>query len=495
MKRKRVAGPTERLFDHLRGQSLFLAPWVVFLFLAAMCAVSFAVSSVPEMDVLGGAPLVSIADGATPPVVANDTEFGNADIVTGSVAHTFTIVNTGSAILNLTGAPIVAIGGAHAADFTVTAPPPPTTPVAAGGGTTTFQVTFDPSAVGVRTATVSIANDDSDENPYTFDIRGTGTAAPEMDVQGGAPLVSIADGATPPVAGNDTEFGDADYVSGAVAHTFTIVNTGSAVLNLTGAPLVAIGGTHPGDFTVTAPPPPTTPVAAGGGTTTFQVTFDPSATGLRTATVSIANDDSDENPYTFDIQGTGTFNQPSGGGGTPSGAAPAASTSAASGVTQNGATLQATVNANNSSTNVSFQYGAENGGSNGLSALDDVYTNTILAAESPVTGSGLTTVSAVLSGLATETIYHFRVVAVNANGTTFGRDMTFRTAVLFAGNVLIDSVLDMADVWLCARIAVGDLAGTTAQRARADVDGDGDVDMDDVSALSEYILGIRTMLP
>jgi len=124
-----------------------------------------------------------------------------------------------------------------------------------------------------------------------------------------------------------------------------------------------------------------------------------------------------------------------------------------------------------------------------------VYTNTILAAESPVTGSGLTTVSAVLSGLATETIYHFRVVAVNANGTTFGRDMTFRTAVLFAGNVLIDSVLDMADVWLCARIAVGDLAGTTAQRARADVDGDGDVDMDDVSALSEYILGIRTMLP
>ncbi|MFC2077258.1 choice-of-anchor D domain-containing protein [Candidatus Bipolaricaulota bacterium] len=319
--------------------------------------------------------------------------------------------------------------------------------------------------------------------------------APEMDVQGGAPLVSIVNGAKPPVAGNDTEFGNADIVSGAVAHTFTIQNTGSAVLNLTGVPLVDITGDPTGEFTVTAPPPPTTPVAAGGGTTTFQVTFDPNTTGLHTATVSIANDDPDENPYTFDIQGTGTFDQSSGGGGAPGAAAPAASTGAASGVTQSTATLHGAVNANSSSTTVSFQYGAANGSSSVSSALDDVYTNTIPASESPVSGSGLTAVSAVISGLATETIYHFRVVAENAKGTTYGRDMTFRTVVLFAGNVLVDGVLDMADVWLCARIAVGDLAGTAAQRARADVDGDGDVDMDDVSTLSEYILGIRTTLP
>jgi hypothetical protein len=52
----------------------------------------------------------------------------------------------------------------------------PTTPVAATNGTTTFQVTFDPSAAGLRTATISIANDDSDENPFDFAIQGTGTA-------------------------------------------------------------------------------------------------------------------------------------------------------------------------------------------------------------------------------------------------------------------------------------------------------------------------------
>ena len=49
---------------------------------------------------------------------------------------------------------------------------------------------------------------------------------------------------------------------------------------------------------------PTSPVVAAGSTT-FQVTFDPSANGLRTATITIANNDSDENPYNFSIQGTG----------------------------------------------------------------------------------------------------------------------------------------------------------------------------------------------
>jgi len=57
---------------------------------------------------------------------------------------------------------------------------------------------------------------------------------------------------------------------------------------------VAIGGDNAGDFSVTAEP--TTPLSATNGETTFQVTFDPVAAGLRTATISIANDDSDENP-------------------------------------------------------------------------------------------------------------------------------------------------------------------------------------------------------
>ena len=39
-------------------------------------------------------------------------------------------------------------------------------------GSTTFTVTFDPSTEGTKTATISIASNDADENPYLFTISG-----------------------------------------------------------------------------------------------------------------------------------------------------------------------------------------------------------------------------------------------------------------------------------------------------------------------------------
>jgi hypothetical protein len=121
----------------------------------------------PEMDVLGNA--VSIADGDTTPSLADDTDFGSADANGGTVVKTFTIQNTGTASLNLNGTPTVSISGG--AGFSLTTMP--TTPVGVSSSTT-FQITFDPSAIGASTATVSIANNDADENPYNFDITGSG---------------------------------------------------------------------------------------------------------------------------------------------------------------------------------------------------------------------------------------------------------------------------------------------------------------------------------
>ncbi|MCG3119986.1 MAG: hypothetical protein ALAOOOJD_02548 [bacterium] len=107
------------------------------------------------------------------PSTTDDTDFGSADISTGSVDHIFTIINTGVAALNLTGTPKVQITGSHAADFSVTVDP--TSPVAGNGGQTTFTVHFNPSAIGLRSAAISISNDDPNENPYDFAIQGTGT--------------------------------------------------------------------------------------------------------------------------------------------------------------------------------------------------------------------------------------------------------------------------------------------------------------------------------
>lgn len=134
--------------------------------------VAVTISNQPEMAVSGNG--VAIVDGDASPAVADGTDFGTAAVVGGSATRTFTVSNVGSMALNLTGATKVVLGGANASDFTVSAQP--TSPVAPVSGTTTFSVVFDPSAGGARTATVSVANDDSDENPYNFSIQGTGDA-------------------------------------------------------------------------------------------------------------------------------------------------------------------------------------------------------------------------------------------------------------------------------------------------------------------------------
>ncbi len=124
---------------------------------------------------------------------------------------------------------------------------------------------------------------------------------PEMDVQGNG--ISIADGDATPSTTDGTDFGLVNTASMGAVQNFTIQNTGNTDLLLTGTPKVQIGGTNASDFHLSIDP--TTPIPGSGGSTTFQVVFTPSASGIRTATLSIANNDPDENPYDYAIQGTG----------------------------------------------------------------------------------------------------------------------------------------------------------------------------------------------
>lgn len=120
---------------------------------------------------------------------------------------------------------------------------------------------------------------------------------------------------------------------------------------------------------------------------------------------------------------------------TTAGPPPSVVTSAASSITGAGATLNGTVNANGASTTVTFDYGLTT--SYGLSAT---------AAQSPVSGTTVTPVSAAITGLAPNTLYNFRAKGVSINGTTNGSNMTFTTAVipatvttLAANNILTTS--------------------------------------------------------
>ena len=57
-------------------------------------------------------------------------------------------------------------------------------------------------------------------------------------------------------------------------------------------------------------PSPHSPKALPGTTATFVVSFSAAYSGLRSATVSIANSDVDETPYEFGVQGTGIGGSP-----------------------------------------------------------------------------------------------------------------------------------------------------------------------------------------
>ncbi|HEY5997776.1 MAG TPA: choice-of-anchor D domain-containing protein [bacterium] len=257
--------------------------------------VPYTVPGVPDVNVLGNA--VVIVDGDTTPSAADQTDFGTAGVGGAAVTRTYTIRNVGTGPLTLSGTPLVAIGGANAADFTVTAQP--TTPVAAGASTT-FTVSFVAGAAGTRSATISIATNVAAKNPYDFAIQGAGATAPAMSVLGKG--TAIPDGDVAPSSTDDTDFGKTKLTGGVMTHTFTIRNTGTAALTLSGAPLVAVSGANAADFTVTVQPSAT---IAAGASTTFTVSFDPSVAGTRTATLSIANNDAGKNPYDFAVQGIG----------------------------------------------------------------------------------------------------------------------------------------------------------------------------------------------
>ncbi len=91
-------------------------------------------------------------------------------------------------------------------------------------------------------------------------------------------------------------------------------------------------------------------------------------------------------------------------------------TVAATGVGSYTATVNGTVNANNASTTVSFDYG-----------LTIAYGSTAAGSPSPVGGVSAVPVSAVLSGLLPGNTYHFRVNGSNAGGSASGADLTFNT--------------------------------------------------------------------
>jgi hypothetical protein len=111
--------------------------------------------------------------------------------------------------------------------------------------------------------------------------------------------INVKQGATEITDGTGSyDFGDVASTTPKTV-SFTIENSGDFALNLTGTPKVAITGTG---FSLEADAPATVPT---NGNVTFQVKLTTTTIGAYTGTISIANNDANENPYNFAITGYG----------------------------------------------------------------------------------------------------------------------------------------------------------------------------------------------
>ncbi|MGB8455345.1 MAG: choice-of-anchor D domain-containing protein [Anaerocolumna sp.] len=292
-----------------------------------------------------------------------------------------------------------------------------------------------------RTLRVSIIASKSDADPANiigdyieFDgIELTLIQEPVMNVIGNN--ISITDGDTTPSTTDDTDIGSI-VVNSSITKTFTIENSGAAALNLSGTPIITVGGMYASDFAVTMLP--NSPVAVDG-TTTFDVTFTPSGAGVRTATITIANN-TEDGSYVFDIAGTGI------GITVPTVTTNTSMTSITSTTATAGGNV--TVDGGVSVTERGIVYGiAENPTITDGTAIK--LTPTVIS------GTGAFTVN--ITGLSVNTLYHVRAYAKNSQGTSYGSDISFTTDTVPITNLTSSGKTSTtADVtWTAASRATG----------------------------------------
>ncbi len=218
-------------------------------------------------------------------------DFGNQPLGSFSTPRLLTLRNTRGEILNVLNLSVI---GGQPGDF-ILAYNPTLGTIPAFTGQDSIGVAFYPTAVGLRQTTLRVT---TSAGVYDVAIQGTGGAIPEISVEEflGAGYPS----------GSTKDFGTKN-VGSISGPAFVIRNTGGSNLNLTGNPIVTLSGTHANQFTITQP---SSQVIAPGGLAVFFIDFAPTSNGFKTATVSIANNDTtgNENPYIIQLTGTATTN-------------------------------------------------------------------------------------------------------------------------------------------------------------------------------------------
>lgn len=218
----------------------------------------------PEIEITGNAQ--PITDGTTSTDTANWTHFGSTISASSyPINRVFGIRNVGTGTLTVSSA---SLSGANASQFTITSPPPSSI---APGGSGTFTVRFSPvGAPGSRVATMTLRNNDADEDPFTFTISG--------DTTNTAPTANAGSNQT-------VNSGAAVALNGAASSTNDSGQTLSYSWSRVSGPAVTLSGASTATPSFTAP---TLSPGASNATLVFQLTVnDGSQTATDTVTVTV----------------------------------------------------------------------------------------------------------------------------------------------------------------------------------------------------------------
>ena len=216
--------------------------------------------------------LLGISSAAPLTLTPETLDFGTVNL---GQSNQLSVTATNTASLPITFAQLSGSGDYTAAPGTC---PSPGGPLPAGQSCSMI-LTFAPTGTGTRTGVLEVATD-ATQNPLTVGLTGTGVASKLQATPAALAFGTLSVGAPALLPLN-------------------FVNSGSA--SLTGLAF-SISGADAADFAITTPCPTTTFSPNAG--CTVQVTFTPSATGARTASLTIASSES-SSPQVIPLTGTG----------------------------------------------------------------------------------------------------------------------------------------------------------------------------------------------
>jgi hypothetical protein len=221
----------------------------------------------------------------TPPVVSlsrTSIVFPGRNVGTTSSLALVTLTNTGGSTLNISS---ITITGTNAGDFALGTTGSPCGSTVVAGGSCAIGVTFTPTALGARTASISIA-DNAADTPQLVALSGTGTSP-------SAPAVTLS-------ATSLTFAGQIVNTTSGI-QTVTLTNSGTA--NLTWTSLSITAGSSDYALPVGSSNTCTSPLVAAASCL-IGVNFTPTTTGTRTGTVTLS-DNASGAPHTISLTGTG----------------------------------------------------------------------------------------------------------------------------------------------------------------------------------------------